>query len=86
MSFRPFEDNTASFAIGDLTFENNDERVSMYGSMNIGRDQQGLAQAKKLQAIINDMVAYLEEQDLPEQVEIFSAKMVRNPFLDNDEN
>ena len=85
MSFSAFKDDTTSVDIGDLTFENNDQRVAIFGSINIGRDQQGLAQAKQLQTIINDMVNYLEQQDLPEQIETFTAKVVKNPFA-NDES
>lgn len=85
MSFSAFKDDTASVDIGDLTFENNDQRVAIFGSINIGCDQQGLAQAKQLQAIINDMVSYLEQQDLPEQIETFMPKIVKNPFA-NDES
>lgn len=87
MSFKAFADTTASFAIDNLTFENNDDRVSIYGSINIGRDQQGLTQAKELQVIINGLVAYLEQQqDLPQQIETLAAKEVSNPFLKRDDN
>ena len=85
MSFSAFKDDTASIDIGDLTFENNDQRVAIFGSINIGFDQQGLAQAKQLQTIINEMVSYLEQQQLPEQIETFTPKIVKNPFA-NDES
>lgn len=85
MSFQAFKDDTASVDIGDLTFENNDQRVAIFGSINIGLDQQGLAQAKQLQTIINEMVSYLEQQTLPEKIETFEAKVVKNPFA-NDES
>ncbi len=84
MSFKAFQDDTSSIDIGDLTFENNDQRVAIFGSLNIGCDQQGLAQAKQLQTIINHMVAYLQQQDLPEQIEAFTPKNVKNPFLTDD--
>lgn len=83
MSFHAFKDNTASVEIGGLTMENNEERVSIYGSLNIGRDQQGLQLARQLQTILNEMVSYLEQQELPEQIETFSAKTVKNPFLED---
>ncbi len=83
MSFHAFKDNTASVDIGSLTLENNAERVSIYGSLNIGRDQQGLQHARQLQAILNEMVSVLEQQDLPEQIETFTPKIVKNPFLDD---
>lgn len=83
MSFQAFKDNSASLDIGGLTLENNEERVSIYGSLNIGRDQQGLQQARQLQGILAEMVNYLEQQDLPAQIETFTPKAVKNPFLDN---
>lgn len=84
MSFQAFKDNSASLDIGGLTLENNEERVSIYGSLNIGRDQQGLQQARQLQGILAEMVNYLEQQDLPAQIETFTPKAVKNPFLDNE--
>ncbi len=84
MSFNAFKDQTASVDVGNLTFENNDQRVAIFGSLNIGRDQLGLTQAKQLQTIINDMVSYLEQQDLPEQIETFAPKVVKNPFTDDE--
>lgn len=83
MSFYAFKDSSASLDIGGLTLENNEERVSIYGSLNIGCDQQGLRQARQLQAILNDMVNYLAQQDLPEHIETFVPKAVKNPFLDD---
>lgn len=85
MSFKAFEDSTASLDIGGLTLENNEDRVSIYGSLNIGRDRQGLAQAKQLQTIINDMVQTLEQQNLPAQIETFEAKRVKNPFASDSD-
>lgn len=84
MSFKAFNDDSSSMDVGDLTFENNDQRVAIFGSLNIGRDQQGLAQARQLQAIINEMVSYLEQQSLPEQIETFKPKSVKNPFMDDE--
>jgi len=84
MSFQAFKDNSASLDIGGLTLENNEERVSIYGSLNIGRDQQGLQQARQLQGILADMVNYLEQQDLPAQIETLTPKSVKNPFLDHE--
>lgn len=85
MSFKAFEDSIASLDIGGLTLENNEDRVSIYGSLNIGRDRQGLAQVKQLQTIINDMVQTLEQQNLPAQIETFEAKRVKNPFASDSD-
>ena len=80
--FKAFQDGTESTAIYDLTLENDLDRVSIYGNLQIHKDQQGLAAAKKLQALLNDIVTQLEaEADLPEKLEYPDADEVENPFL-----
>ncbi len=82
MMFKPFENGTESSAIYDLTLENQTDCVSLYGNLQITKDQDGLKTAKALQAFINDVVAALEqEQELPEKVERAEAQEVENPFL-----
>ena len=80
--FKAFQDGTESTAIYDLTLENDLDRVSIYGNLQIHKDQQGLAAAKKLQALLNDIVTHLEaEADLPEKLEYPDVDEVENPFL-----
>ena len=80
--FKPFENGTESSAIYDFTLENQTDCVSLYGNLQITKDQDGLKTAKALQAFINDVVAALEqEQELPEKVERAEAQEVENPFL-----
>ena len=82
MMFKPFENGTESSAIYDLTLENQTDCVSLYGNLQITKDQDGLKTANALQAFINDVVAALEqEQELPEKVERAEAQEVENPFL-----
>ena len=81
MSFKPFADATSSYELDDLTLENNEDRVALYGSLNISRDEAGLAKAKQLQQLCNELVSYLEQvPDLPKHIEIIAAKSVNNPF------
>lgn len=80
--FKPFQQGTESHSIHDLTLENDLDRINVYGNLQIGKDQAGLAAAKALQAYFNEIVSVLEqEKDLPEQLPTASETEVENPFL-----
>ncbi len=80
--FKPFENGTESHAIHDLTLENQEDCVSVYGNLQITKDQAGLQAAKALQAFINEVVMALEStQNLPEKIERQIEGEVENPFL-----
>lgn len=80
--FKPFENATASHAIHDLTLENQEDCVSIYGNLQLTKDQAGLQAAKVLQALLNDVVNALEnEQNLPEKIERQDENEIENPFL-----
>lgn len=79
--FKPFETDESS-AIYDLTLENGEDRVNIYGNLQVSKDQDGLKTAKALQAFVNSLVTALEEtKDLPEKVKIQDKQEVENPFL-----
>ena len=80
--FKPFEQGTESHSIHDLTLENDLDRVSIYGNLQLTKDQVGLAAAKALQAYLNAIVAKLEqEQQLPEKIQSSAENEIENPFL-----
>ncbi|TCM70995.1 hypothetical protein EC844_101271 [Acinetobacter calcoaceticus] len=80
--FKPFENDTASHGIHDLTLENQLDCINLYGNLQITKDQQGLQAAKVLQAFLNDVVSTLENQkDLPEKISIQNPQEIENPFL-----
>ena len=80
--FKPFQQGAESHSIHDLTLENDLDRINVYGNLQIGKDQVGLAAAKALQAYFNEIVSVLEqEKDLPEQLPTASETEVENPFL-----
>ncbi len=79
--FKPFEHGDESSAIYDLTLENQVDCVSLYGNLQITKDQAGLKTAKALQSFVNEVVAALEKQELPEQIERQQEQEVENPFL-----
>ncbi|MEQ1159619.1 hypothetical protein ABLT50_06665 [Acinetobacter calcoaceticus] len=79
--FKPFEKGTESSSIEDLTLENQVDYVSIYGNLQITKDKVGLEQAKALQSFLNDVVAALEKEELPEKIERPAEKEINNPFL-----
>ncbi len=88
MEFKPFQNHTQSIAIDELTIENQGERISIYGSLQIHQDQQSLEHVKTLLRILEQTVATLESQSLAIKVQQNSnddVDVVKNPFL-NDTN
>ncbi|MCT8090324.1 hypothetical protein H0920_12765 [Acinetobacter sp. C_4_1] len=80
--FKPFENGTESHAIHDLTLENQEDRVSIYGNLQLTKDQAGLQAAKALQAFVNAVVSALEnETHLPEKIDRQDEQEIENPFL-----
>lgn len=79
--FKPFEQGTESVAIHDLTLENDLDRISVYGNLQIHKDQESLEIAKKLQGFFAEIVAKLEqESELPEKIQRPDDDEVENPF------
>jgi len=80
--FKPFENGTESHAIHDLTLENQEDCVSIYGNLQLTKDQTGLQAAKALQAFLNEVVSALEnETNLPEKIDRQDEQEIENPFL-----
>lgn len=80
--FKAFENGTESHAIHDLTIENDVDRVSIYGNLQITKDQAGLKVALALQAVMNQLVQQLQsESDLPEHIQNKESDEIGNPFL-----
>ena len=80
--FKPFENGTESHGIHDLTLENQEDRVSIYGNLQLTKDQAGLQAAKALQAFVNAVVSALEnEAHLPEKIDRQDEQEIENPFL-----
>lgn len=80
--FKPFVNGNESHAIHDLTLENQEDCVSIYGNLQLTKDQAGLQAAKALQNYINAVVSALEsEPDLPEKIDRQDQQEIENPFL-----
>ena len=65
----PFENESESLGIGDLTIENRTDRISIYGSIDLTRDRAGLAHARMLKVVLDKVVQALEtEKNLPDKI------------------
>ena len=82
MTFQAFADDCGSYTLGNLTFENNADRLAIYGDIQIQRDQQGLQQLLALQSLINQAIMALQaDEALPEQLPASIHNEINNPFL-----
>lgn len=78
--FVPYANESDVLHIGSLAIENRLDRISLSGDIDLTLDQEGLALAKQLQKLLNDVVAELEKQELPKQLPPPEVKTVANPF------
>lgn len=77
----PFSNEEEVITIQELTLENRLDKVSIHGSVDITKDQQGLEYAFALKRQIDTIVEYLKKQALPEKISIENvAKKVENQF------
>jgi hypothetical protein len=76
---KPFQNETDSIMIDDLTIENRLDRIGISGSLQITRDKAGLQFAEDMKALIDATVDALQK-DLQDHVSIRLAEKVKNPF------
>jgi hypothetical protein len=80
-ALQPFENETQSIQIDELTIENRLDRIELYGALVITRDQMGLQRALEIQTLINATVQSLQAQtDLPQALVIKPSETIDNPF------
>lgn len=79
-SFVPFANEADVLEVGRLTIENRLDRITLAGDIDITADQQGLAAARLLHALLGDIVGKLEAQNLPERLPAPDVKKIDNPF------
>jgi hypothetical protein len=83
VTITPFADEAASTSIGDLTIENRLDRVSLYGSLDLARNRQGLEDARRLRTLLEAIVKVLEGEGdrLPDKYQgKRDVTRVPNPF------
>jgi hypothetical protein len=79
-SINPFQNESETIQIGDLSIENRLDRVSFFGGLDITKDKAGLVAAKELKEILDTVVKRLEKEELPDQVVIEPSHSVKIPF------
>jgi hypothetical protein len=80
---KPFADDAAATEIGGLKIENGQDRIALYGSLDLTRDKQGLALAKELHGLLSAALAVLEgeTEKLPDRVTTGeNVDETKNPF------
>jgi hypothetical protein len=80
---KPFADDTAAAAIGDLAIENGTTKVAISGSLEITRDRAGLELAHALKRLADDLVKELESGNMPQTLaatQTAAVDQVDNPF------
>jgi hypothetical protein len=79
--FIPYENESSALTIGGtLAIENRLDRVSIMGSIELTKDQDGLKYAYDLKRIIDATISELKGKDLPAHISIAEAETVENPF------
>ena len=79
---KPFADDSAATSIGDLHLENWRDRIAVYGSLDLTRDQAGLALAREMRQVLDSVIQILEsDKALPASIPPPKRPgTVRNPF------
>jgi hypothetical protein len=79
-SFSPYKNESDCIQLGDLTIENRVDRVSIFGSIDLTKDKDGLSMTRELKNIIDQTLAELEKSELPDRIVVNPAETVENPF------
>ena len=79
-----FKNESEALTIGELSIENRLDRVSLYGSIDLTHDAEGLALALRLKGILDGVVSVLEGDKaagvLPDKITVAATDEVENPF------
>ena len=79
-AFVPFASEADVLHIGDLMVENRLDRITLSGDVDLTLDAAGLALARRLHALLGDIVGVMEGQDLPATLPPPDVQQVENPF------
>ena len=78
---KPFGNESEVVTLDTLSIENRLDRISLIGGLDITRDKKGLELALQLKQNLDNIVAFLQKQKLPSQIEGSSEiTEVPNPF------
>lgn len=77
----PFQNDEEAATLDGLTIENSQQRIALYGNIGLTRDKKGLADARELRDLFDEIVRTLEgDKQLPDRVAGRPVKMAANPF------
>ena len=80
-TLHPFDNESDSLVIDELTIENRVDQLEIYGSLAITRDKVGLAYAQQLKQILDATVSKLQNDPaLPDQISFKPGDLIDNPF------
>ncbi len=79
-AFAPYQNEADVVQVGDLMLENRLDRITVSGDVDLTADRRGLEAARLLRDLLDQVVASLEAQDLPERLPPPQAETVDNPF------
>lgn len=79
-SFSPYKNEADCLQLDELTIENRLDRISIFGTIDLCKDKSGLKSARELKHLLDQVVAELENSDLPEKVELAAVDKVPCPF------
>jgi hypothetical protein len=76
----PFANESDALTIGELNIENRTDQVTIYGSIDLTKDQEGLRRAVALKAVLDKIVDTLRADNLPDKLPTPAIETVKNPF------
>ena len=84
----PFANNHQSMQIGDLVIENQEDKIIIYGDINLVFNQAGYEQAQQLHELTSKIMLAFENRsqysnydDKSKQKDDQADKIIDNPFL-----
>lgn len=77
---KPFQNSADSVSIDELTVENGEDRIAVYGALNITRDKVGLRRAQELKVLLDETVKRLSSEKLPDHIVMKPVEKTDNPF------
>lgn len=78
-NYKPFDGNE-SITLGNLTIENSEDKVILYGNFDITRDKKGLENLESLLFLLEETKNQLKKENLPDNITIKKSIIVKNPF------
>jgi hypothetical protein len=79
-TFVPYANEADVIEIGRLMLENRLDRITISGDLDLTADKHGLEAARRLHALLGQVVASLEGKDLPDELPPPQIETVDNPF------